>query len=163
MNIRPATSEDVARILDLERSSPAAAHWEESRYGRLFPPSGDAGRLVLVAETVPQSHATPVASVGAIPSVIGFLVALHVASEWELENIAVDPAFQRQGIGNQLLDALFGQARQVGSESIYLEVRESNNAARGLYKKAGFKPTGRRKAYYSNPSEDAVLYRKQLI
>lgn len=93
----------------------------------------------------------------------GFLVARYVPSEWELENIVVAPAIRRMGIGRQLIDTLLVQARQTNSIAVFLEVRESNTAARSLYKKLGFMETGRRKAYYSNPSEGAVLYSKTLV
>jgi len=149
-------------MIALERSCPTAAHWDEHRYAELFHSRGTSQRLALVA-AAPPAISSRAGGSNSICEVSGFLIARHVGSEWELENIAIAAAFQRQGIGNQLLSALFEQARQAGSESIYLEVRESNAAARSLYEKAGFDPTGRRKAYYSNPPEDAVLYRKPLI
>ena len=90
---------------------------------------------------------------------LGFLVALHVAPEWELENIVVDPSARRRGVGKQLMDALLSAAHQTNCEAVFLEVRESNAAARTLYEKAGFEQTGRRKSYYNNPEEDAIMYR----
>jgi ribosomal-protein-alanine N-acetyltransferase len=93
----------------------------------------------------------------------GFLVARYLPPEWELENIVVAPAVRRMGIGRQLMDALVVQGRQTNGTAIFLEVRESNTAARGLYERLGFMETGRRKAYYANPSEDAVLYSKTLV
>jgi [ribosomal protein S18]-alanine N-acetyltransferase len=149
-------------MIALERSCPTAAHWDEHRYAELFRSHGTSQRIALLA-VPPLAGASRAGDSNSISGVIGFLVALHVASEWELENIAVAHTFQRQGVAKRLLDALFDQAQQVSSESIYLEVRESNAAARNLYEKAGFAQTGRRKAYYSNPPEDAVLYRKSLI
>ncbi len=89
---------------------------------------------------------------------IGFLVARNVAPEWELENVVVRAEFRGAGIGTQLLEALLTRARAINSRSIFLEVRESNTAARRLYAKAGFRETGRRKGYYSDPPEDAILY-----
>jgi len=160
VNIRRAVSQDVPFIVDLERSCSTAAHWDECRYQELFQP-GAPERLALVSEEATGTAPSPATAAG--PSLVGFLIARRVASEWELENIAVARAFQRQGVAKRLLDELFDQARQVSSESIYLEVRESNTAARNLYEKAGFAQKGRRKSYYSNPQEDAVLYRKSLI
>jgi ribosomal-protein-alanine N-acetyltransferase len=60
------------------------------------------------------------------------------------------------------LDALSAAARETNSSSIFLEVRESNAAARTLYELASFEQTGRRKSYYTNPAEDAILYRRTL-
>jgi len=131
----------------LERASPAAAHWTEQQYADLFIPAGQ--RAVIVAE-------------GASYEVLGFIIARHVASEWELENIIVAPSARRSGIGKCLLDDLLESARETKSDALFLEVRESNIAARAFYEKAGFQPTGRRKSYYSQPPEDAVLYRLNL-
>jgi len=92
-------------------------------------------------------------------NLLGFIVALQIAPEWELENIVVSPAALRKGIGKRLLQALLDAARKTNSQAVFLEVRESNQGARSFYEKSGFAQTGRRKSYYSNPLEDAVLYR----
>jgi len=150
LKIRNAVVEDVPIVVGLDRSSPTAAHWEERRYQELFETAGNAPeRLVLVSEKAPGAP-------------IGFLVARRVAAEWELENIVVAPASRGLGIGKRLLDALVARAREAGGEAVFLEVRESNAGARKLYEKAGFGQTGRRKLYYCDPLEDAILYRKAL-
>jgi ribosomal protein S18 acetylase RimI-like enzyme len=79
-----------------------------------------------------------------------------------LENIVVAPAARRKGLGKKLLAALVAAAKETNSAAVFLEVRESNAAARTLYETEGFEPTGRRKFYYTNPGEDAVLYRRTL-
>lgn len=93
---------------------------------------------------------------------VGFLVAHQIAGEWELENIVVEEAEQRKGIGTGLLTGLISKARATNSEAVFLEVRASNLAARALYEAAGFRQSGLRKSYYANPLEDAVLYRLDL-
>jgi ribosomal-protein-alanine acetyltransferase len=149
--VRNATVDDVAGMIRLERQSPTTAHWTEQQYVDLFAPQPESpGRLALVAEEP------------GTPALAGFLIARHLAPDWELENIVVAPAVRRMGIGMQLLDTLLVQARQNDSASIFLEVRESNTAARRLYEKLAFRENGRRRAYYTNPSEDAVLYSKTL-
>jgi ribosomal-protein-alanine N-acetyltransferase len=60
------------------------------------------------------------------------------------------------------MEALHAEAQQTNSDAVFLEVRESNAAARRLYENLGFHENGRRKAYYAEPSEDAVLYSKTL-
>ena len=95
--------------------------------------------------------------------IVAFLIAHHLGSEWELENIVVDPAARRKGLGARLLEELLTRARKANSESVFLEVRHSNLAARDLYQKLGFAETGRRKAYYSSPTEDAILCRFELL
>ncbi len=96
-------------------------------------------------------------------STLGFLIAHQLHREWELENLVVAPDFRRKGLATKLFAALLTRARGTNSESVFLEVRESNQAARALYARLGFKESGRRKLYYTNPHEDAVLYRLALI
>ena len=79
-----------------------------------------------------------------------------------MENIVVAPSARRKGLGKKLLAALVAAAEETHSAAVFLEVRESNIAARTLYETAGFEPTGRRKFYYTNPGEEAVLYRLAL-
>jgi ribosomal-protein-alanine N-acetyltransferase len=89
-------------------------------------------------------------------------VARHIASEWELENVVVSSTERRNGIGRRLLRALIDAASQSASESIFLEVRESNLPARRFYQKTGFQQAGVRKGYYRDPPEDAILYRLEV-
>ena len=148
--IRPATPADIPALLVLDRSCPSAAHWTEAQYHDLFAGSQSLNRLVLLVEShIPHQS----------PNILGFLVARHLAPEWELENIVVAASARRKGIGARLLDALLSQTKATDSAAVFLEVRESNTAARALYAKAGFEETGRRKSYYANPPEDAILYR----
>ncbi len=147
--------------MHLERRCAAAAHWTEQQYRQTFD-SGGAERLVLIAETLSDSVPGRATIPGSGSNILGFVVARHLAPEWELENIVVAPPARRQGLGKQLLQALLATARETNSKSVFLEVRESNAAARSLYEKTGFEQTGSRKAYYKDPAEDAVLYRLSL-
>ena len=147
MQIRPATTADIPSIMLLERQCATAGHWTEEQYRQAFQRDG-ATRLVLIAQHEDSE-----------PSPAGFLVAQHLAPEWELENMAVAPTAHRKGLGKRLLDALLAAAKKTNSTSVFLEVRESNAAARTLYEKSGFAQSGRRKSYYANPPEDAILYR----
>jgi ribosomal-protein-alanine N-acetyltransferase len=92
----------------------------------------------------------------------GFLIASHLPPEWELENIVVAPAARRKGLATQLLEEFLARARETKSESVTLEVRESNQAARALYKKWAFEEIGRRPNYYASERQDAILYRLPL-
>ena len=138
-------------MLRLERSSNGAAHWSESQYQSL-----------IGAKDVGISALALVAECGANRAVVGFLVARHLAPEWELENIVVTPEARGKGIGKQLMQQLLARAQQSNSHTVLLEVRESNASAISLYEKLGFQQTGRRKSYYNNPLEDAILYCKDL-
>lgn len=93
---------------------------------------------------------------------LGYVVAWFVADEGEIANLAVDPAARRQGIGATLLDAALAEGLRRGASAIYLEVRESNVAARRLYESRGFVEVGRRPGYYRRPVEDAVVLRCAL-
>ena len=128
----------------------------------MFQPEGPA-RLLLVAEaTLPPASALELDPVSA-SGILGFLIASHVDPEWELENIVVALTARRSGLGKRLLEGLLAAAAETNSVSVFLEVRESNLAARALYESAGFRLEGQRKLYYTNPSEDALLYRKNLL
>ena len=85
-----------------------------------------------------------------------------VAGEWEIENVVVATGFLRRGIANELMRVLIQRAKNEAASAILLEVRESNLAARGLYRKHGFREVGRRPAYYNDPAEDAILYTLRL-
>jgi [ribosomal protein S18]-alanine N-acetyltransferase len=155
--IRPASIADIPSILKLERQSGTAGHWTEEQYHQAFQPEGPT-RLVLVAEDSQPPPAGSGAGGMTVGSPVGFLVALHLAPEWELENIVVETSARRKGLGTQLLDTFLNAAHETNSTSVFLEVRESNIVARTLYEAAGFRQTGRRESYYAEPSEDAILY-----
>ena len=86
-----------------------------------------------------------------------------VAEEWEIENIAIAGSARRRGLGTRLLGELLDLARAKGAEAVFLEVRESNRVARALYEKWAFLESGRRRRYYKDPEEDAILYRIDFI
>ncbi len=144
IRVRPATSDDIPAILQIERATPTAAHWDEQEYLRALRPGVLPERVLLSAED---------------GEVVGFIFAKVLGPEWEIENVVVSPAFRRCGLGSQLLAEIILRSRSRGAGSMYLEVRESNTPARKLYGKLGFAEIGRRKSYYSDPVEDALLYR----
>lgn len=82
--------------------------------------------------------------------------------EADVMNLAVSPAFRRQGIGEGLMTALMEALRARGTESLTLEVRASNQPAIALYTRLGFAEAGRRPNYYRDPKEDALIMRKEL-
>lgn len=88
---------------------------------------------------------------------VGYLIALVIPPEAEIANIAVAPDCRRMGIGAALLAEGMHQMEGEGCDSFFLEVRESNLAAQSLYERLGFVVTGRRRHYYQNPCEDALL------
>jgi len=92
----------------------------------------------------------------------GYVVAWYVMDEGELANLAVGNAHRQRGLGRSLLEAMLQDATIRGISNVYLEVRESNAAARRLYASAGFEEVGRRKRYYRSPTEDALILRRAL-
>ncbi len=150
-------------MLDLERQCLGAAHWSRQQYEDLFRTHDNGpGRLVLTIQEIAHEAEPESRPAAASSRVLGFLTANQIESEWELENIVIAPAFRRRGLATQLFTAFLTRARETNGERVFLEVRESNQAARALYVRHGFKERGRRKLYYANPQEDAVLYRLSL-
>lgn len=93
--------------------------------------------------------------------VAGYVGSQTVMDASDMMNIAVTPAFRRQGIAEKLIDMLILQLMERGSNSLTLEVRASNMPAIALYEKLGFTQVGRRPNYYRNPKEDALILRKE--
>lgn len=92
---------------------------------------------------------------------LAFVLAFVAADEAEILALCVAPEQRRQGLARKLLRQLAVDLAEDGTDQIYLEVRESNFAARELYRQAGFVETGRRKGYYQG-AEDAVVMGKEL-
>ncbi len=89
--------------------------------------------------------------------VIGYSVHWCFDIEAHLANFAVDESFRRQNVGSYLLGFLISDILRKNIHSIYLEIRASNEAARNLYKKHGFREDGVRKHYYLKEKDDAIL------
>lgn len=94
--------------------------------------------------------------------VVGYVVAWFVADEGEIANLAVAPSAWGSGIGRDLLDAALAEGERRQVSAVYLEVRDSNERARRLYRSRGFEEVGRRRKYYRLPVEDAIVLRRTL-
>jgi ribosomal-protein-alanine N-acetyltransferase len=88
---------------------------------------------------------------------VGYAGAWMVMDEMHITTIGVHPDFRRSGIGDRLFAALLREAVSRGVRRASLEVRESNQAAQSLYSKYGFVPIARRRGYYSDTGEDAIV------
>ena len=130
--IRAGTAADLERIEAIQKAAPEAAQWTVSDY-------------LYYAFSVAESDG----------EIAGFAVWRGVdVDEWELLNIAVDPAFRGRGIGRALLEAL-------PAGRVFLEVRESNAHARRLYEQCGFITLGKRRKYYQHPAEDGIVMERK--
>ena len=152
MRVRPATAADIPAMMRLVNHSSTAAHWSREQYELVF------------GQPAPRRAAWVIEDEGKTPPqhLHGFLVAHEVAGEWEIENIVVQQLMRRRRLATRLLAELQAVARTEGATAIFLEVRESNQAARAFYESRGFCTSGRRPRYYSNPDEDAITYRLAL-
>ena len=93
--------------------------------------------------------------------VVGYIGSQAVLGEADIMNVAVDPAYRRQGIAEQLLLRLEQDLKDEDVHSLTLEVRPSNTPAVSLYEKLGYKQVGCRRGYYHYPKEDALILRKE--
>jgi [ribosomal protein S18]-alanine N-acetyltransferase len=145
IQIRRMRASDLERVLRIADTLSEAPQWPASAYRSAIDPVGSIPRIALVA-TAAEDNGT-----------VGFLVAGLVPPEAELETIAVFGALQGQGIGKLLLSALVEELREGCINVVHLEVRASNDRALGFYRAIGFEESGRRRRYYADPEEDAVL------
>ncbi len=134
--IRPATPADVSALLDIEHESFSDAHWRAKDF---------LTDECIVAELNGRAA-------GFLVSRETFHDAAGGLSEREILNLAVSPPFRGMGIASTLL------RYELRHKAVYfLEVRESNLAARALYRRFGFIESGRRSEYYQRPSEGAIV------
>ena len=89
--------------------------------------------------------------------IVGYIIYWQLPKEVDIHNLAVHPAYRRQGIGRSLLSSAIDSAKGQGSNRVTLEVRKSNQAAQQLYHSLGFVERGVRKGYYSDDGEDALV------
>ena len=94
--------------------------------------------------------------------VVGYLCLWAVADEVHVTNLAVDPAWRGEGVGRLLLGTLLVHHRASGARRAFLEVRPGNVEARRLYRSLGFQEVGRRRGYYVDTGEDALLLEARL-
>ena len=156
LTVRRATERDVERVSVIESASFA-----------------DPGTLDAFRTSLTLSHmhflvaesrdAEAGADAAGASGVVGYVLAMIIGPEGEIADIAVAPEARGRGVGGLLLDEATAGLRGVGVRTIYLEVRESNLAARRLYESRSFGHVGKRRGYYQHPPEDALVLRKELV
>jgi len=96
------------------------------------------------------------------PKVLGYICLWFVFDEAHILNLACHPHCRRQNVATTLLEHCFHLFGDSGTKKVFLEVRESNHAARALYTKFGFKPIGLRRGYYTDTREDAIVMFREV-
>lgn len=92
----------------------------------------------------------------------GYLCLWEISRELHITNLAVAPAFRRRGLARRLVQSVLSEARGRRLEQVFLEVRPTNVEALGLYESLGFSVIGRRKGYYFDTGEDALVMEARL-
>ena len=138
MNIREATSRDIAAMADLHARAFAFA-WDDTSLRALL--NGPGVFALLSQDDEP----------------CGFILIRVVADETEILTLAVGPDRRRQGLASLLLEHAAARAATDGAARMFLEVASANLPARNLYKKYGFREAGTRKAYYEDGDDALVL------
>jgi len=95
--------------------------------------------------------------------ILGYVGFQFVLDEGEIANLAVDPEYRGKGVGYALLEALARECQRRKIRVIHLEVRPSNAAALSIYRKCGFVEAGRRRGYYADTGEDALLMTREIM
>lgn len=144
MQIRPMTMTDCNQVAEIEAAS-FSMPWSL----RAFTDTVEKPNFrYLVAEEAGE--------------ILGYCGFLYVLDEAEIPNVCVKASARRQGVGRKMLEVLITEAKTLGIAVLYLEVRESNEAAKALYASLGFLPNSIRKNFYEQPQENAVLMSKTL-
>ena len=171
-SVRPLREEDIPQVKAVEKQA----------FSTLFPPTSfrrelgnRAARYWVVEKRDEQENARPItrpprsivrrilrsargfSQEGTPNTIVGFLGTWYAADQAHIVSVGVADGYRRRGIGELLLIAAVEHATARETETITLEVRKSNAAARALYEKYGFIEQGIRKAYYSDNREDAVI------
>lgn len=136
---------DLAVVMKIERAS-FTMPWTEETFRGLLRRSDS---LLWVAESGGEG-------------VVGYAAVWIVLDQAELGDIAVADGWRRRGIGRRLLETVLAAMVERSVREVYLEVRPSNEHARQLYARYGFEQVGRRKEYYTRPSEDALVLRRLI-
>lgn len=144
ITIRRMTKEDATKVANIE-SQVFSEPWP---YDEFVKATLDEKYIYLVATCEDE--------------VVGYAGCFVVCEDSDVTNIAVDAEYRRLGIADVLIDTLSKEAKKKGAEHLFLEVRESNEGARCLYKKNDFVEVGKRKDFYRKPTETAILMERDL-
>jgi len=147
LSIGRMTEHDLLEVVEIEEIAGLSVWGWDAYHKELQSPED----VIMLVATNAMSDSIPGRNIA------GFIISRLVAGELHINNVAVRPEVRRQGVGAKLLAAVLSHGRSQGARLAFLEVRAGNAAAQGLYRRCGFEVAGRRKAYYAQPVEDALL------
>jgi [ribosomal protein S18]-alanine N-acetyltransferase len=158
MRLRPMVPADLADVLALEHDLFPDDPWTAQMFAEevVLPPDS---RLYLVAE----AEGLPPTDDGPVMAGYAGMMFVPGGVQADVLTIAVARAYWARGIGSALLGALLEAAAGRGCTEVFLEVREDNPRARGLYLRRGFEEIGIRRGYYQPSGVDAIVMRKDLL
>lgn len=163
--VRVMDRSHIPGVLEIERAS-YPAPWSESAFINEMTSETAVAIVALAGDTGETGEARDTGESGETgesgDTVAGYLVGWIVADQVHIANIAVAAGHRRRGAGILMMNWLLEESVRRGCVSSSLEVRESNLAARAMYTRLGYRAVAIRKAYYSNPREDAVVMLKTL-
>lgn len=143
IEIRKMLPEDLPQVCEIEKDN-FSLPWSEKSFSESMERK-DTVFLTALAET----------------EVVGYIGCYCIAGTGEITNVAVKASHRRRGIGAMLLEKLYEEGASLNTCEFFLEVRESNMAAIGLYSHQGFVKTGIRKNFYEKPLENAIIMWKR--
>jgi ribosomal-protein-alanine N-acetyltransferase len=149
--IRPMTITDLEAVLVIDRAS-FTLPWPERSF-----------RYELLENTASHCWVAETHTESGAPIIVGMIVAWLILDEVHIATIAVAPGSRGLGIGKMLLQTALQECTHLGAVSATLEVREHNETAIHLYRQFGFEVVGRRKRYYSDTHEDALLMTREAL
>ena len=143
MTVRAFTKEDIPTLVEIEKRCFSDA-WNEEAFAAVC--------------RYPVLHGLVIEEDG---NIVGYCCTQVVFEEVELQNIAIEPSMRGRGLATKLLTAAEENAKTLGGQHCFLEVRRGNAPAIGLYEKFGYERIGVRKGYYGD-GEDAIVMKKTL-
>jgi [ribosomal protein S18]-alanine N-acetyltransferase len=144
VKVRDMTSDDIDDVVALENAC-YTVPWSEATFRGLLR-RRDADMIVLHSGR----------------EIVGYAVFWAVLDQGELGNVAISARWRGRGLGAQLVAEVIRRAARRGVREVFLEVRPLNTAARKLYERFGFTMVGRRRNYYQEPVEDALVMRRPI-
>ena len=142
--IRAMTTADLPRVLEIENAC-FSTPWKDATFRGLMRRTDTD---LYVAELEDR--------------IVGYSACWTVIDQSELGNVAVAPEARGRGVGGTLVDVVVERVKERGAHELFLEVRESNLVAQSIYRDRGFSVVGRRRSYYAQPTEDALVMRLRV-